>query len=131
MPLADRFERAAERGVALLENVMRAVDGSSERQFVSTRLDSTTSMTGFPAWSNVVMPESSTDPSQTSSNAPHETEPEYVNESANRSGGLAEAVPANSSTRPSPLPSGVSSCLPFPCSPPRVAPRTRTTMSRG
>src|SRR5262245_17141884 len=84
-------------------------------------------MTGLPALSNVVMPENSTDPSQTSSNAPHETEPEYVNESANRSGGFAEAVPATSSATPQVVAAAVRSLVmpAFPCSPPGLTPRTR------
>ncbi len=53
-----------------------------------------------PDLSNVVIPESSIDPSHTSSNPPHEAEPEYVNESVNLSGGFAEAVAASSSATP-------------------------------
>src|SRR5215211_369904 len=75
-------------------------DGSSERQFVSTRLMCTMSATGFPALSNVVMPETSIDPCHTSLNAPHEREPEYGTDSANRSGGFAEAALASSRTTP-------------------------------
>src|SRR5262245_43166939 len=91
-------------------------------------------MTGFPALSNVVMPENSSDPSQTSSNAPHETEPEYVNESANRSGGFAEAVPATSSATPQAVAAAVRSLVmpAFPCSLPPGLPHAHViTMSRG
>ena len=106
--LADVVEQQSETGVSLLEDlahvrlgVCRVVvldrpapvpvieaDGSSERQFVSTRLKCTMSATGFPALSNVVIPRTSIDPSHTSSNPPHGAEPEYVNESVNRSGGF-------------------------------------------
>src|SRR5262249_43873540 len=81
-------------------------------------------MTGLPALSNVVMPENSTDPAQTSSNAPHETEPEYVNESENRSGGFAAAVAATSSTTPQAVAVAIRSLFmpAFPCSPPRGVP---------
>src|SRR5215218_5983361 len=75
-------------------------DGSSERQFVSARLKCTMSLTGFPALPNVVIPETSIDPSHTSLNAPHGAEPEYVNESVNRSGGFAEAAPESISATP-------------------------------
>src|SRR5215203_6166104 len=105
-------------------------DGSSERQFVSTRLKCTMSLTGFPALSNVVIPETSIDPSHTSSNAPHDAEPEYVNESVNLSGGVAEAAPASSSATPHVAAADARSpFMPFLFSPPGSPQRT-STMSR-
>ena len=79
------------------------------------------SATGFPALSNVVIPETSIDPSHTSSNPPHEAEPEYGNESVNLSGGFADAAPASNSATPQTAAADTRSpFMPFPFLPPGV-----------